>query len=182
MTLPIQIGGIWCCQGTVTPHAEVVIRFNQHHTSGGDPRRSKSFEQTRCVLSSSACLRICSHFPLVFFYRESIATGHMLYVFQGTVESPCAPDWGRGSSCHLLWKIVRPPRSEGFLFKGSPIFLAKGGKKTPLAVHQHVPLFGRDHQLLSGSRIGGICQSGHVGVWRSTPDSFGCWTKPYEYW
>ena len=22
----------------------------------------------------------------------------------------------RGSLCHLLWKIVRPPRSEGFLF------------------------------------------------------------------
>ena len=37
----------------------------------------------------------------------------------------------RGSFCHLLWKIVRPPCSEGFLFKGVANFLTTGGKKTP---------------------------------------------------
>ena len=36
----------------------------------------------------------------------------------------------RGSFCRLLWKIVRPPRSEGFLFKGVANFLTNGGKKT----------------------------------------------------
>ena len=29
-------------------------------------------------------------------------------------------------------EIVRPPRSEGFIFKGVANFLTKGGKKTPL--------------------------------------------------
>ena len=33
------------------------------------------------------------------------------------------------SFCHLLWKIVPPPRSEGFLFKVVALFLTKGGEK-----------------------------------------------------
>ena len=30
---------------------------------------------------------------------------------------------GGGAFCDLLWKMVRPPRSEGFLFKGVANFL-----------------------------------------------------------
>ena len=37
-----------------------------------------------------------------------------------------------GSFRHLLWRIDRPPRSEGFLFEGVRNFLTEGSQKTPL--------------------------------------------------
>ena len=44
----------------------------------------------------------------------------------------------RGSFCHLLCKIDRPPRSEGFPFKGVAHFLTKGGKKIPLCAFRAI--------------------------------------------
>ena len=41
-----------------------------------------------------------------------------------------------GPFCYLLWKIVQPPRSEGFLSKVAN-FLIKGGKKDPPWLEEH---------------------------------------------
>ena len=36
-----------------------------------------------------------------------------------------------GHCCHLLWEMVRLPRSEGLLLRGSPIFTQKVAKEKP---------------------------------------------------
>ena len=49
----------------------------------------------------------------------------------------------RGSFCHLLWKIDRPPRSEGFLVTGLANFLTTGGKKPSSPMVQRSNSFAR---------------------------------------
>ena len=61
----------------------------------------------------------------MFFLREG----------GGSPQKQRDPFWSKheagGSFSHLLWKLVRPPRSDGFLFKGFANLLTKGWQKDP---------------------------------------------------